>query len=231
MAEILGKRAAHRAEQIAEIKRVARELIVAKGAEGLSLREIAREMGLASSALYRYFATRDELLTTLILDAYNDLGQHVESAYALVETESPRRRFIASIRSIRAWALANPSTFALLYGTPVRGYEAPTMTIAAASRVTLVLASAVNDNYASGVSEKSGGEFPVPRFLVAEAMKEFMPSVPAHIWTRTLMAWTEIFGSISMELFGHYVGSVSSTSDFFEQTITELADWLGFAAS
>ena len=69
-----GIRAKARLETTTEIKRLAREQIASKGAANLSLREIAREMGVASSALYRYFASRDQLLTVLIIESYDDIG-------------------------------------------------------------------------------------------------------------------------------------------------------------
>jgi AcrR family transcriptional regulator len=87
-----------------------------QGAPALSLREVAREMGLVSSALYRYFPTREDLLTALIVDAYNDLGAFAERAAGRVPREEPRRRLHAAASAIRKWAKANPNEYALLYG-------------------------------------------------------------------------------------------------------------------
>ncbi len=124
-----------------------------KGAPGLSLREVAREMDLVSSALYRYFPTRDDLLTALIVDAYNDLGAFAERAERRAR-DDPRHRMHVAASAIRKWAKANPNEYALLYGSPVPGYEAPQFTIESAARVALVLASIVTDAWRQADSRR-----------------------------------------------------------------------------
>src|SRR3984957_11293087 len=127
-------RARVRAEMIAEIKTIARRHLETDGAD-LSLRAVARDMGMVSSALYRYFASRDELLTALILDGYNSLGAAVEAAdLAVAASTRLRDRWLAVTTSVRSWALASPAEYALLYGSPVPGYAAPADTISAAVR-------------------------------------------------------------------------------------------------
>jgi len=119
MSEVRVTRAEARLRQIDRIKSTSRRLMAEKGAPGLSLREVAREMGVVSSALYRYFPTRDDLLTALIVDAYNDLGEFAERAALRVPREEPRRRLHAAASAIRKWAKSNPNEYALLYGSPV----------------------------------------------------------------------------------------------------------------
>ena len=143
-------RARVRAEMIAEIKAVARRHLETDGAN-LSLRAVARDMGMVSSALYRYFASRDDLLTALILDAYNALGEAAEAADAAVTDRSQlRARWLATARGIRGWALRTPAEYALLFGTPVPGYAAPADTITAAARTPVVLIRILADGFASG---------------------------------------------------------------------------------
>jgi len=143
-------RARVRAEMIAEIKTIARRHLETDGAN-LSLRAVARDMGMVSSALYRYFASRDDLLTALILDAYNALGEAAEAADAAVTDRSQlRARWLATARGIRGWALGTPAEYALLFGTPVPGYAAPADTIAAAARTPVVLIRILADGFASG---------------------------------------------------------------------------------
>ncbi|MFY9891603.1 MAG: TetR family transcriptional regulator, partial [Streptosporangiaceae bacterium] len=109
-------RARVRAEMTDEIKAVARRHLAAEGAN-LSLRAVARDMGMVSSALYRYFASRDDLLTALILDAYNALGAAVEEADGAVSDRADLRgRWRSATRAVRGWALASPAEYALLYG-------------------------------------------------------------------------------------------------------------------
>src|ERR1700679_1564668 len=116
MNDVRPTRAEARLLQMERIKSTSRRLIAEQGAPALSLREVAREMDLVSSALYRYFSTRDDLLTALIVDAYNDLGAFTERAAARVARDEPRRRMHAAASAIRKWAKANPNEYALLYG-------------------------------------------------------------------------------------------------------------------
>ena len=140
-----GVRARVRAELTAEIKAAATRQLVTDGAAGLSLRAIARELGMASSAIYRYFASRDELLTALIIDAYNELGELVEAANDRCEPADIGARFRTIAGTIRAWAVAHPHSYALIYGSPVPGYAAPEDTIDPATRIPIALLTLLVD--------------------------------------------------------------------------------------
>src|SRR5262249_18072442 len=107
-----------RAELIREITEIARQQLATDGAAGLSLRAVAREMGMVSSAIYRYFPSRDDLLTTLIIDGYNAVGAAVEKAEAACPPEDYADRWLAGCRAVRDWALAHPHEYALVYGSP-----------------------------------------------------------------------------------------------------------------
>src|SRR5471032_709624 len=108
-----------RAEITGEIKAVARRQLAEHGSAALSLRAVAREVGMVSSAVYRYFPSRDELLTALIVDAYDAVGEAVEHALAAKRRGNFVARWVAMSRAIRAWALAHPHEYALIYGSPV----------------------------------------------------------------------------------------------------------------
>src|SRR5690606_11087502 len=116
----------------------------------LSLRAVARELGMVSSAVYRYVACRDDLLTLLIVDAYASVADAAEQAAAGDRNSPPARRFVAVAAAFRRWAVANPHEFALIYGSPVPGYAAPETTIPPAARVPLALAGVVVDAHRSG---------------------------------------------------------------------------------
>ena len=146
-----------RAELSREIKEEARRQLAASGAGGLSLRAVARELGMVSSALYRYYPSRDDLLTALIIDAYNALGAAAESAIAGRPGSAGRRRqapgrdrWIAACHAVRDWALANPHEYALIYGSPVPGYRAPEATIGPAARVPLAFVGMLGEALARG---------------------------------------------------------------------------------
>ena len=227
-----------RTEITAEILAAARARLTQQGPGELSLRAVARDVGMVSSAVYRYFASRDDLLTALLLVAYNELGEAAEAADASVKDRSNYlRRWTTSCRAVRAWAIAHPGDYALLYGSPVPGYAAPQDTIPAATRVTLVLVNIALEAHANGVRIKPAPEA-APR-NVKKIMKEALAfladrgvaeSDDAPEMALCLIgAWTTLFGTISFELFGHLVGSVSDYEAYFDQVVIRQAADLGLA--
>src|SRR5215467_2567922 len=110
-----GLRARVRAEMVEEIKAVARRHLASDGAD-LSLRAVARDLGMVSSAIYRYFPSRDDLLTALIIDGYNAVGAAVEEAEGAVPPLDFPGRWFATCQALRTWALAHPHEYALVYG-------------------------------------------------------------------------------------------------------------------
>ena len=234
-----GLRARVRAELLEEIKRLSREQIAREGPTSLSLRAVSRELGMASSAIYRYYPSRDHLLTALIIDSYDALGAAVERADALVERTDLRNRWRAIAVALRAWARERPSEYALLFGTPVPGYAAPTDTIGPATRYSAVLVSLLVDIHATaraaasrppagrgrraatagaGASGASGGSVASWATWASSASGAVTPAltaqydilrvrmaadVPDGLLLLGLSAWMNLFGAISLELFGH----------------------------
>ncbi len=138
-------RARAREQITGEVLAEARRQLAEAGPAGLSLRSVARELGMVPSALYRYVASRDDLLTRLITDAYDALGTEVEAAVAAGAAGPDLERWLAAARAARAWALAHPHEYALLYGTPIPGYAAPADTVAPGIRPSLALLSVVRE--------------------------------------------------------------------------------------
>ena len=217
-----GIRAKARLETTTEIKHLAREQIASKGAANLSLREIAREMGVASSALYRYFASRDQLLTELIIESYDEIGNTVERADAKCSREDLAGRWRAVSQSLRTWAIANPSDYGLIFGTPVPGYEAPADTIAPALRYTNVLLRLLTDVQGAGckplitVSTTKG---------VSKEYKRARANLGINLTDEMILAglaaWAALFGAISFELFGH-VDTVFTDPEAHFRALTEM---------
>ena len=134
-----------------DIVRIGREHLATDGAAALSLRAVARDLGLVSSAVYRYVASRDELLTLLVVDGYDELGDAVDSALEAVDRADHAGRMRAIGRAVRIWALAEPATYALLFGSPVPGYEAPAeRTTEPGTRVALRLVTVWEDAWVAG---------------------------------------------------------------------------------
>ena len=213
---------------IEEIKTVARRHLATDGAN-LSLRAVARDMGMVSSALYRYFASRDDLLTALIIDGYNSLGAAVEAADAAVKNRSElRSRWLAAARAVRDWALANPAEYALLYGSPVPGYAAPQDTIPAAARAYVVLGSILTDGFASGAVTGRGDVVPEAiRADLARASEGISPGLPDEVMLAGMTAWVHIFGTVSFELFGQFNNVIDARDEFFDTEMDRMADLIG----
>ncbi|GHE45905.1 TetR family transcriptional regulator [Streptosporangium violaceochromogenes] len=221
-----------RAELTREITDLARARLATDGAAGLSLRAVAREMGMASSAIYRYFPSRDDLLTALIIDGYNAVGEVVEKADAARPREDHTGRWLAVCHAVRDWALAHPHEYALLYGSPVPGYRAPADTVAAAVRDTVVYGRIVSDAHRAGaLSPPEPGPPPPPSFGEdAARVRELIPGVSDDVIARALVAWTGLFGWVSFELFGQFDNVILDPATAFDHCMRHHARLLGLPA-
>jgi AcrR family transcriptional regulator len=222
-----------RAELIREITEIARRQLATEGAAGLSLRAVAKEMGMVSSAVYRYFPNKDELLTTLIIDGYNAIGAAVEKAEAACPPEDYAGRWLAACRAVRDWALAHPHEYALVYGSPVPGYQAPERTIGPASRSAVVFGKIIGDAYRAGAADLPGPPVPVPASFTPDAARlrdAIMEDVPGHIAAAALIAWSGLFGLVSFELFGQFENVVTDRAAFFDHAAARLGRLTGVPA-
>ena len=284
---VLTARERARAELTREIKEEARRQLAEVGADALSLRAVARELGMVSSALYRYYPSKDHLLTALIIDAYNALGSAAETAIASASAAQPapgkqpasgtgsvsgtesasgtlaRARWIAACQAIRYWAVAHPHEYALIYGSPVPGYRAPEATIAPAARTPLAFVGVLRDALADGELALAGPPagttvgapvaaaagppagadatahspadwLPVDGLLADQAAAlsaaltlEGSPSVPGYLLVRGVIAWTQLYGMLSFELFGQFVGSFEPADTIFGYAAAQLATFVG----
>ncbi|MFF5160963.1 TetR/AcrR family transcriptional regulator [Streptomyces sp. NPDC000348] len=221
-----GARARARIEVTAAIKEEARRQLAEEGAAKLSLRAVARELGMASSALYRYFPSRDDLLTALIIDAYDSLGAAVEAARDAAAGLGPVRRWTAVCEGARGWALGHPHEYALIYGTPVPGYSAPETTIPAAARAAHVLIGILRDAHQGlGLAKP-----PLPAELRPEAVRmaaDLAPDLPPEVVATMVAAWAQLFGLIGFELFGQFNRVVEDRDTFFRHAVGQLAHTVG----
>ena len=212
-----------RAAMTEEILEAGRRELAEQGAAALSLRAVARRLGMVPSALYRYFPSRDSLLTALIVEAYDELGAVADAADRAAPQDRPLERWLSLCAEVRAWGSAHPRRWALLYGSPVPGYAAPDVTIESASAVPRVLARIVAASSAGPdgiVTGRSGATGPAPVLppppagldrILAPLREALLPGFPPEVLAAALMAWTSLVGTVSLELFGHYEGG---TTDF-----------------
>ena len=223
-----GVRARVRAEMTEEIKTVARRHLATDGAN-LSLRAVARDLGMASSAVYRYFASRDELLTALIIDAYDAVGATAEQAVHGVEGHT--ERFLAVGHAVRDWALNEPYQWALLYGSPVPGYQAPPDTIGPATRVITQIVLVVREAYEAGavtVGPPIEGRYAEELTAVAA---QFGLDIPPQLVGSTIAAFAHLCGAVSSELFGQLNNSVDDDRrGFFDFEMRGAARLIGLPA-
>jgi AcrR family transcriptional regulator len=219
-----------RAELMGEITEIARAHLARDGAAGLSLRAVAREMGMASSAIYRYYASRDDLLTALIIDGYNAVGEAVEKAESACARDALMDRWLAVCHAVRDWALAHPQEYALLYGSPVPGYSAPEDTIAPAMRDAAVFGRIVGDACRAGLLDPPGGYPPPPVSFAADAdgiRAAVLPEVPDDVVARAVTAWPGLFGAVSFELFGQFNNVITDRASTFDYAMRGLGRFIG----
>lgn len=226
---------------MAELLVAAKDRLSTEGAAALSLRAVARDLGMASSAVYRYVESRDALLTLLIVEGYDAVGEICESAAStsLDRGESPAQAWLAVARAVRAWAVANPRSFELVYGTPVPGYRAPQDTVASALRLWGVVQAILRRALADGSLRPPGGRFDASGLLSGETLAfvgtdltEPTADLEArgdleNAVARSFTLFSSLVGAISAELYGHLHRVVTDYDRAFDVTIATAAAGVG----
>lgn len=229
---------------MADLLDAGRARLVADGAAGLSLRAVARDLGVASSAVYRYVASRDALLTLLIIEAYDAVGAACEDAAAAAREagEPPAQVWLAVGRAFRAWALANPRSYELIYGTPVPGYAAPQDTVAPATRVWAVIVGVVLDAHADGTLDPAGPDFDAdgladPGVMTFGAAVAGDPGRAVALagrpdWSereavRSFTLFASLLGAVTAELFGHFHRVTADGARAFDAILATAAVGVG----
>jgi AcrR family transcriptional regulator len=257
VAEPLRRRDRVRAATVQEIKETARRVLVEQGSGGLSLRAVARDMGITAPALYRYFPSREDLLEHLIADLYDEVSAALERARDALPADNVAGRLLTVSRTFRAWALAHPAEFGLLFGSPIKGFARPHEAAAAAGGAaagegaTTAGGAAAGEDLAQQAGQRFGAvfaglvaeiyldrQFPVP------ADDEIEPALRAQLetWCSTLpeplplgvmqvflSCWIRLYGSVCMEAFGHLRFAVADAEPMFEAELRSLARLLGIA--
>lgn len=207
-----------------DITRIGRDHLARDGAASLSLRAVARDLGVVSSAVYRYVASRDELLTLLVVDAYCELADAVDAAIAATPADRVRR-IHAGVAAMRAWARAEPTRWALLYGSPVPGYAAPAeQTTEPGTRTLLALLTLAVSANGSGVDD------PAPVRLT-RSLRADLRAMAAQVGVPVsedaladlLLWWSSVVGMISAEVFDQLgADTVTDTDALFGHHLTRL---------
>lgn len=208
-----------------EIKVLARRQMATSGTASLALNAIARDMGVVPSALYRYYPDRDALVTALILDAFASLAATLHAADA---GPSYGARLLSATRAYRAWALANPVDFQLVFGNPIPGYHAPVeQTGPAMQAVFAVFLDIIDQAHIAGLLR------PVPDFradalAICDPDDAFSRYAPPVMYSG-LAGWSTMHGIVTLELFGHLSHSVADPAAFYNGRIASHLATIGLA--
>lgn len=221
---------------MSELLASARARLGTDGAANLSLRAVARDLGVSSSAVYRYVDSRDALLTLLIVEAYDAVGLVAEDAAARARAagSSPAQTWLAVARGVRAWALANPHSFELIYGTPVPGYQAPEDTVAAALRIWAVIVSIMLEGFDDGSLAPTGPDFDPEGLVTAEVFAfagmggpQGVSTESARAVVRSFTLFASLIGGLTAELYGHLHRVADDFPGVFDAMIATAAAGVG----
>ena len=214
------RRELQREETLAEIKEVARRQMAEVGAAPLSLRAIAREMGMTAPALYRYYKNRDALVTELIIDAYNALAETMIAAGEGQPQEAFAARFRAVAGAYRQWAIRHPEDYKLIYGTPIPGYHAPReRTVEPAGRVQQAIGVILAEASWAGKIDYPAVYTNLPADLQQhiDVLLPYLPeNVPAEALELTMVIWSLWHGLVWGEIAGHYPPGLADSGALFD---------------
>ncbi len=229
---MLSYRDRRRAAVVQEIKDTALGRLASDGPEGLSLRAIARDMGLSVQSLYHYFAGRDQLIAELVEDGHNGLADALEAARDAHPISARRDRLIATSWAYRDWSVHHRREFQLIYGAPIPDYQAPPPSdtpVPAAARIGAVFHSVVF----AGWSEEQLRAMPdehIDSALHAElvaAQQKFAPPgsvLPPAALHRFIRWWGQLHGLITLEVFGHLHWLAQDAERIYRATVLQVAD-------
>ncbi|MFF2345872.1 TetR/AcrR family transcriptional regulator [Pseudarthrobacter sp. NPDC058119] len=221
-----------RSQTVADIVRLGRRHLATEGAAALSLRAVARDLGVVSSAVYRYVESRDELLTLLLIDAFGELGDEVDAAVAAAPEGDHLGRFVALGGAVRTWALREPASYALLFGSPVPGYSAPAeRTTGPGTRVIISLIGILDAASQAGQLAVVGPCPQLPPTLAADLeaiRREFGLAIPDELVARGVLVWSSLFGAVSFEVFNQYgPDTFRASHELFDHHLAVLAGIAG----
>ncbi len=220
MTEAPTRRERLRTATLAEIKQAARQLVVRHGPTAISLRAIGRELGMSAPALYRYFPSLEALVMAVCSDVYDELRDAVTAAGQA--TTGPAEQLLAMARGFRAWSVAHPQEFALLFGTPVPGVVeleedcvSPDHPAARVGAVFLKPFALIwhQLGHPAEVDDPTNAE------QLARALAVHDEAVTPACMYAFLGAWTRLYGMVALEVFGHLRWALTDVEPLFEAEI------------
>ncbi|MDP9431930.1 MAG: TetR/AcrR family transcriptional regulator [Actinomycetota bacterium] len=220
-----------RAATVTEIKETALRLMRESGTSTFRFADIAREMEVTAPALYRYFPSRDELLTALVADSWDGLAAELTAAAGTADGQPPIDRLRSVSLAYRNWARAEPERFWLLFGLPVPGYIAPAggPTDEASERAFQAFFAVTAA--AQGDADALGRLRPVPPTLAGELAVE-ESGIDPQLHQAMLHAWAVVHGIVALELHGQFTCYLSpaAVDELFAGAVDAAAEMVGIAA-
>lgn len=210
---------------------VARQQMAQEGTAGLSLRAIATEMGITAPALYRYYKSRDELVTALIVDAFNSLGEALRAADATRTPEDYVGRIRATSLAYREWAIGNRTDHALIFGNPIPGYHAPPeITTEPAQQSMAVFIYIFVAAWQAGRLDLSADYQQVAPDL-EEVLGEWLHTnnvpLPTGLMALGLALWAQLQGLVIQELNGHLPPGVAEDGKLYRFELNAIIKRMG----
>jgi len=226
-----------RAATAQEIKQTARRLLVDQGTEAVTLRAIAREIGMTAPALYRYFGSHEELLRSVVGDIFTELADDLYTAIRAVSARGGTvvEKLVAACREFRQWGLTHKPEFGLVFGTPIAGIEID------------------HDDFTEECGRRFGGTFlalflelwqrapfPVPAEdemdpELRRQLRDWCSALPVELPVGAgqvfLSCWIRLYGMVALEVFGHVQFALPDAEPLFEAELRDLAVKLGFGRS
>ncbi|MFG2479781.1 TetR/AcrR family transcriptional regulator [Streptomyces fagopyri] len=222
----LSLRRRRRATAVQEILDAAERNIAEHGPAALSLRAIARSLGMTVQALYHYFPSRDDLVTALIAKAYGDLADAVQAAVDAATDASARERVLVAADGYRHWAIAHPERFQLLYGTPLRYYAAPVEgpTTQAMRRMSAIFEREMFDGFTT--ARLAAADIPGLSAALLAYLDQLPPTgrrkLPPPATALVLSAWGHMHGLVVLEVFGHTAFLGDHQAEIFRMAMRNL---------
>ncbi|GII92210.1 TetR/AcrR family transcriptional regulator [Sinosporangium siamense] len=203
-------------EQVREdVKAAALQQLAAGGAQAISINAIARQLGVSGPTLYRYFASRDNLLTALVVDAYEDLSDTLTRTFGdRAAGGTPEEHFRALARTYRAWALTEPHRYELLFKPPLPGYSAHTEPLAAAARSLMGLLLGLLPELTPANPPPPVATAPITNADVLTARSQSAPGF--HL---AVSVWTCMHGIVSLELGGGLSAMTIDSGTLFDHEL------------
>jgi AcrR family transcriptional regulator len=214
-----GIRGRYRAQVRDEVKRAAMRQLAEGGPQSVSINAIAKELGMTGPALYRYFSRRDQLLTELITDSYRDFAAAIAAATRRHRTS--RRRLRALAAAYRAWAIAQPHRYRLLFAAPLPGYDAHAAPLVAASQEAMNVLLEVLAGTTPGAGEGRPGQ--LDRQVASWLHDRHVTTVTPMLARQAVVIWSRLHGLVSLEIDGNFASMGLDPKLLFEYATATLS--------